>query len=101
VLFEEADEQFFCFQTQKASIPDVLLSGEQTATDWKALSLDKQRRYCTEFWRSLGASKGRSPQDMIKLIKERIDYANQHFSHLKNGWTSDMGRIYKPLRCSR
>jgi hypothetical protein len=31
---------------------------------------------------------------MIKLIRERIDYANQHFSHLKNGWTSDMGRIY-------
>ncbi|HPM04393.1 MAG TPA: GWxTD domain-containing protein [Candidatus Cloacimonas sp.] len=95
VLFEEAEEQFFLFPDPESEY--TLMSyfpGSKLPSDWKALSLDKQRRYCTEFWRSLGASKGRSPQDMIKLIKERIDYANQHFSHLKNGWTSDMGRIY-------
>ncbi len=95
VLFEEAEEQLFLFPDPESEYSLMsYFPGNKLPSDWKSLSLEKQRRYSTEFWRNLAASKGRSPEDMIKLIKDRIDYANQHFSHLKSGWTSDMGRVY-------
>ncbi len=38
-------------------------------------------------------STNRSVQSIMDLVK-RIDYANRNFTHFKQGWTSDMGRIY-------
>jgi Zn/Cd-binding protein ZinT len=39
-------------------------------------------------------STNRSVQSIMDLVQKRIDYANRNFSHFKQGWTSDMGRIY-------
>jgi len=95
VLFEEAEEQFFLFSNPDDEYELMrYFAGSKLPADWKNLSLDKKRRYGTQFWRSLATGINKKPAEAIKFVQERVDYANKNFGHLKAGWTSDMGRIY-------
>ncbi len=38
----------------------------------------------------MASSSRMSEDDVIKMVDERIKYANNNFSSLKAGWTSDM-----------
>lgn len=95
VLFEEKEEQFFLFADpdEEYTLMRYFLGG-QIPSDWAGLSLDKKRRYGTQFWRNLASNQKKTVPETLALIRERVDYANKYFGHLKPGWTSDMGRIY-------
>lgn len=95
VLYEEAEEQIFLFANPDDEYALMrYFSSSRMPSDWNTLDLAKKRRYGTQFWRNMASSINRSPKDALNLIQERVDYANRNFGHLKNGWTSDMGRIY-------
>jgi len=95
VLFEEQEEQFFLFSNpdEEYQLMRYFL-GSQVPGDWKDISFAKKRRYGTQFWRNMAATTKRNVPEAVKFIQDRVDYANRYFSHLKPGWTSDMGRIY-------
>lgn len=95
VLVEDREEFIFLFPNpdDEYELMRIFL-GSRTPGNWKDLSLDKKKRYGTQFWKDMATKTKRSISGIMSLVQERIDYANQHFGHLKSGWTSDMGRIY-------
>lgn len=42
----------------------------------------------------MAAKSQMSEDDIMKLVDDRVKYANKNYSSLRAGWTSDMGRIY-------
>ena len=94
-VIEESEEEFFLFANpdEEYNLMRIFL-GNKLPADWKNLNQDKKRRYCTQFWKDMAYSTNRSIQSIMNLVQERIDYANRNFGHLKQGWTSDRGRIY-------
>lgn len=95
VLYEEKEDFVFLFSNPDDEYELMrYFWGNKLPPDWKGMDMDKKRRYGTQFWQSMAQSTKRSVKDILRLVQERIDYANRYFSHLKPGWTSDMGRIY-------
>jgi GWxTD domain-containing protein len=95
VLYSEPEEHFFLFSNPEEEYQLMrYFLGSKLPNDWKDASYAKKRRYGTQFWKNLAATIKRSVPDALKLIQERVDYANKFFGHQKAGWTSDMGRIY-------
>ncbi|MDD2227981.1 MAG: GWxTD domain-containing protein [Candidatus Cloacimonetes bacterium] len=68
--------------------------GNRMPADWKNYSVDKKRRYSTQFWNSMATTTKSDVKSVMSLIQERIDYANRHFGSLIAGWKSNMGRVY-------
>jgi len=46
------------------------------------------------FWFTRDSNPATEKNEFLEEIKERIAYCNLHFSHFKDGWETDMGRIY-------
>lgn len=62
--------------------------------DWSRYDDATKRRYLSSIWKHLGASAGMSAEAILSLVEERVNYANTHFKYFKEGWKTDMGRIY-------
>ena len=94
-VIEEKEEEFFLFANpdEEYELMRIFL-GNKIPSDWGKMNQDTKRRYITQFWRDMAFSTNRSVQSIMDLVQKRIDYANRNFSHFKQGWTSDMGRIY-------
>jgi GWxTD domain-containing protein len=72
-----------------------LLSPDQEET-FGQLSAGEQERILSDFWQQRDPSIGTPENEARKTFLERVDYANQHWSHpgLGKGMFSDMGRVY-------
>jgi len=94
-VIEEKEEEFFLFANpdEEYELMRIFL-GNKIPSDWGKMNQDTKRRYITQFWRDMAFSTNRSVQSIMDLVQKRIDYANRNFTHFKQGWTSDMGRIY-------
>jgi len=68
--------------------------GESAPGNWKTYSYDAKKQYVNRCWVKLANANQVSPESFIQTIRERVDYANKHFSHFSDGWTTDIGRIY-------
>jgi GWxTD domain-containing protein len=66
----------------------------QSPNSWKNYSPSKKRQEINKFWFRYATDSNISVEDLTSLIKERVEYANLKFSHHKDGWTSDRGKIY-------
>jgi len=78
----------------------------QQKNDFKKLTNEAKWQYISEYWRSKGYHFGSQPNhglinvcggyinEFHQGIVERIEYANKHFSHFKNGWETDRGKVY-------
>lgn len=94
-VVQEKEEEFFLFNNPDDEYALMkIFKGGKTPTDWKFLSNDKKRRYITQFWNEMSANTNLNMTAVMDMVQERIDYANKHFGHLREGWTSDRGRIY-------
>ena len=94
-VIEEKEEEFFLFANpdEEYELMRIFL-GNKIPSDWGKMNQDTKRRYITQFWRDMAFSTNRSVQSIMDLVQKRIDSANRNFTHFKQGWTSDMGRIY-------
>ncbi len=94
-VIEEQEEIFFLFANPDEEYELIrIFLGNKMPSDWSKMNQDTKKRYITQFWRDMAYSTNRSVQSIMDLVQKRIDYANRNFSHFKQGWTSDMGRIY-------
>lgn len=74
-----------------------LLSYVATREEVQAFrKLDPQERKA--FWEDYWASRDPVPStprnELLELYRERIMYANEHFSSFEEGWKTDMGMVY-------
>ena len=104
-LSEERDFEFFVTEP-KIQLYYVLINpdddykllkyfmSENAPGNWKTYSYDAKRQYVSRCWVKLADANQVSPESFIRTIRERVDYANKHFSHFSDGWTTDIGRIY-------
>jgi len=84
-LFENADDEYALMRYfMQSNLP----------ANWTAFDGETKTRYINNFWQFMATSAGMSEENIIKLVEERVNHANRHYSSLKAGWTSDMGRIY-------
>lgn len=84
-IFEDADDEY--------TLMRYFMPGNLPG-NWAALDGETKTRYINNFWQNMAISTRMPEDEIIDLVQQRIQYANQHFSSLKAGWTSDMGRIY-------
>lgn len=61
---------------------------------WKSLSENGEKNFIDRFWFSNDPDPTTEENEFYELIKERIKYCNEHFSHFYDGWKTDRGRIY-------
>jgi GWxTD domain-containing protein len=84
-LFEDADDEYTLMRYfMQSNLP----------ANWAAFDGETKTRYINNFWQFMAVNTGMSEENIIKLVEERVNHANRHYSSLKAGWTSDMGRIY-------
>ncbi len=66
----------------------------QSPNSWSNFSNAKKRQEINKFWFRYANDAYLAVDDLISMIKERVDYANLKFSHHQAGWTSDRGKIF-------
>jgi len=95
IITEQKEELYFMFTDEDDEFQLIrYIASPMSTANWKSMSKDAKRRYISNFWLSLAAQVNQTPEDVMKVYKQRVDYANARFSHFEKGWKSDMGRIY-------
>jgi len=57
--------------------------------------LDKENKwdYVSAFWNAQDPIPATEENEFVDILIARIEYCDQHYSHFKDGWKTDMGRI--------
>jgi len=102
----EQIEDYFCVKSRKSAnirlFPELeddikLVSYFMNSSEknvFKTLNNEGKSNYLNKFWYSQDPNPATEENEFLELVKTRIHYANQLYSHFKQGWTSDMGRIF-------
>ncbi|MCF7918290.1 MAG: GWxTD domain-containing protein [Candidatus Cloacimonetes bacterium] len=102
----ETRDDFLLLKTERLKLnrffpeieDDFMLAGyffnSNQDNTWKNLSPEGKKNYLDRFWQSYDPNPATEENEFLVEVAQRIDYANDNFSHFKPGWTSDMGRIY-------
>lgn len=61
---------------------------------YKKLSDEDKWRYLQTFWKANDLDPITESNEFLEQIKIRIAYCNQYYTHFREGWTTDRGRIY-------
>lgn len=54
---------------------------------------EKQKRFM-EFWKKRDPNPNTIRNEKMERYYARVDYANKHFKHYREGWRTDMGMVY-------
>ena len=54
---------------------------------------EKQQRFI-EFWKKRDPNPNTPRNEKMEEFYARVEYANKHFSHYREGWRTDMGLVY-------
>ncbi len=95
VVTEKSEQMYFVFPDpdDEFNLMKYFISS-RLPTNWNAMEKETKRRYISQFWQVMSSSYGLPIDDMMDLMKQRIQYVNKYYSHFSPGWTTDMGRIY-------
>ena len=66
----------------------------QASNSWKNFTNTKKREEINKFWLRYANSMDITADELISTLSERVEYANKNYSHHKQGWTSDRGKVY-------
>jgi len=61
---------------------------------YKILNPEDKWGYISTFWKIQDPNTNTAENEFQQEIIARIKYSNKHFSHFKDGWKTDMGKIY-------
>ena len=61
---------------------------------WDEITDEGKLKFIDRFWEVNDSDTSIKKNDFFELIRERIKYCNENFSHFKDGWNTDRGRIY-------
>jgi GWxTD domain-containing protein len=99
-------EDYFCVNSQKSAVvrlfpeleDDIKLASYFMNTNekkvFKTLTDDGKSNYLNKFWLLQDPNPATMENEFINLVRNRILYSNQFFTHFRPGWTTDKGRIY-------
>lgn len=59
-----------------------------------AKTLEEKQKKFLEFWKRRSTNPNAARNLKMEQYYARVDYANKHFSHYREGWRSDMGLVY-------
>jgi GWxTD domain-containing protein len=95
VLSEEIETQLSIFNNpdEEYQLMRYFMASRLPA-NWDDLDIDTKRRHISNFWRNMSLTTRMTETDIMDLIHDRVEHANRFYSHLRPGWTTDMGRIY-------
>ena len=94
-IAERKEELWFALADPEEEVNLIRVFGSvRIPTDWKSMAPDTKRRYISQAWESMAVQANLRTDELIKIIRERIDYCNTNYSHFEQGWKTDMGRIY-------
>jgi GWxTD domain-containing protein len=54
---------------------------------------EKQKKFL-EFWKKRDPNPSTPRNEKMEAFYARVEYANRHFSHYREGWRTDMGLVY-------
>jgi len=66
----------------------------QTQASWNNYTNAKKRQEINKFWLRYANTINLTPDKLISILNERVEYADLKFSHHKAGWSSDRGKVY-------
>ena len=91
--FQQITQRVFpCDDDEFALISYFLDSRERRL--WRGLSEQGRRNFIESFWSRNNPSPGSEENLFLSTIRLRVNEANWRFSHHREGWRSDRGRIY-------
>ena len=61
---------------------------------WNELTAEGKFIFLDRFWTVNDTDTSTKENEFYELIRTRINYCNEHFSHFKDGWDTDRGRIF-------
>ena len=62
--------------------------------EYRKLKSDNAKwQYLKDFWAFNDPNPVTEENELLTILKARIEYSNKHYSHFKPGWKSDRGRI--------
>jgi GWxTD domain-containing protein len=59
-----------------------------------AKTLDEKQKAFAEFWKARDPNPSTPRNERMIEFYQRVDYANKHFTHYREGWRTDMGMVY-------
>jgi len=83
-VYDDIENEYF--------LAKIFFNSEQKRY-YKKLDDDGKRLFLDAFWVANDPNPATESNEFIEIIKERINYCNNNFTHFKKGWKSDMGRI--------
>ena len=103
--FQDREFEFFItelHETIYSLIPDVedelqvlrYFNTVQMPKDWQRYDQLTKQRYISGIYRRLAAQQGLDAAQFLGEMEERISFANRNFKYFKDGWKTDLGRIY-------
>ncbi len=60
----------------------------------KANTVEEKQKLFQEFWRKRDPSPDTKRNEFMEEYYRRVEYANEHFSHYRKGWQTDMGMVF-------
>lgn len=60
----------------------------------EAPTVEEKQRLFLEFWRRRDPNPNTPKNERMEEYYSRVDYANRHFTHVREGWKTDMGMVY-------
>jgi GWxTD domain-containing protein len=59
-----------------------------------AKTLEEKQKAFLDFWRKRDPNPSTPRNEKMIEFYQRVEYANKHFSHYREGWRTDMGMVY-------
>jgi GWxTD domain-containing protein len=89
----ESNVRIFSDLKKEYKLVSYFLSYQQKKY-YNSLNNKNKSAYLETFWSAYNPNPISSNNEFLVLIRERIAYCNNHFSHFSDGWETDRGRIY-------
>jgi len=91
-------EEPFWVKDYEKKVKELIYIGEQWEIDaLLAAPLALREEYWKKFWEKRDPSPGTELNELEDEYFKRIDYTNEHFSCVQEGWKTDRGKVYIKL----
>jgi GWxTD domain-containing protein len=59
-----------------------------------AVTVEEKQKKFLEFWKKRDPNPSTPRNERMEAFYARVEYANRHFTHYREGWRTDMGLVY-------
>jgi GWxTD domain-containing protein len=92
-IVKELEKRLFVNIENEFMLVKYFLSSSQTNI-WKTLSEKGKKNFLNRFWSANDPDLSTEENEFFETIKTRVEYCNSNYSHFKDGWETDRGRIH-------